>query len=413
MSIPLGIQICEGLLNLQGYSASLIEVADYKSQKQIHVYIDSTRPIQCPIYKQALPIYDTRLRYIQHASILCKPVVLVLHQVRTNCPSCGVKTEPQTIARGKNRHSILLEKLVLLLSSKLDNNTISELLGFSPSSIYRIDKEGLQQLEPLMSSCVPKPEHISIDEMAHKRRHNYTTVMTNQEDAKVIDIHPGKSKNSAMTLFSRWGHKFNWLQTISMDFSQSYISAAVETFNEHYIVFDRFHFSRIVNRSLEKIRREIQQHLPDGLRKQSKKHSRWLVLRRSHNSNSHQLSNLEQLKVDNQELFEAYLLKEDLLSIFDEDIKKEEAESRLLAWCTCVEGTNYKPFQKLAIQIRKRLSILLNWFEYHISNAKAEAVNNVIKALLRRAFGYKDYEYFRLKVLQKCGYLMYAFTHSL
>jgi len=302
---------------------------------------------------------------------------------------------------------------VLLLSSKLDNNTISELLGFSPSSIYRIDKEGLQQLEPLMSSCVPKPEHISIDEMAHKRRHNYTTVMTNQEDAKVIDIHPGKSKNSAMTLFSRWGHKFNWLQTISMDFSQSYISAAVETFNEHYIVFDRFHFSRIVNRSLEKIRREIQQHLPDGLRKQSKKHSRWLVLRRSHNSNSHQLSNLEQLKVDNQELFEAYLLKEDLLSIFDEDIKKEEAESRLLAWCTCVEGTNYKPFQKLAIQIRKRLSILLNWFEYHISNAKAEAVNNVIKALLRRAFGYKDYEYFRLKVLQKCGYLMYAFTHSL
>lgn len=137
------------------------------------------------------------------------------------------------------------------------------------------------------------------------------------------------------------------------------------------------------------------------------------MLRRPHNSNSLQLSNLDQLKTDNQELFEAYLLKEDLLSIFDEDIKKEEAESRLLAWCSCVENTKFKPFHKLAIQIRKRLHILLNWFKYHISNAKAEAVNNVIKALLRRAYGYKDYEYFRLKVLQKCGYLMWAFTHSL
>lgn len=98
--------------------------------------------------------------------------------------------------------------------------------------------------------------------------------MTNQEDAKVIDINTGKSKKSAIDLFYRWGRKFNWLQTISMDFSQSYISAAAETFNEHYIVFDRFHFSRIVNRSLEKIRREIQQDLPEELRKQSKKHSR-------------------------------------------------------------------------------------------------------------------------------------------
>lgn len=412
MNIPLGIQICERLLNLQGYSAYLIEIADYKAKEQIHVHINSTLPIQCPLCGQILPIYDTRERYIQHASILCKPVVLVLHQVRTNCPTCGVKTEPQTIARGKNRHSIELEKLVLIFSSKLDNNSISQLLGFSPSSIYRIDKAGLEHLEPQMHSHVPKPDHISIDEMAHKRRHNYTTVLTNQEDARVIDIHLGKSKNSALALFSRWSDKLKWIQTISMDFSQSYISAAVEAFNEHYIIFDRFHFSRIVNRHLEKIRREIQQRLPDELRKKSKKHSRWLVLRRPHNSNSNQLSNLEQLKIDNQELFEAYLLKEDLLSVFDEDIKKEEAESRLLAWCTCAENTNYKPFHDLAKQIRYRLSILLNWFKYHISNAKAEAVNNVIKALLRRAYGYKDYEYFRLKVLQKCGYLRLSFITS-
>jgi transposase len=48
----------------------------------------------------------------------------------------------------------------------------------------------------------------------------------------------------------------------------------------------------------------------------------------------------------------------------------------------------------------------------HITNAKAEAVNNVIKTLLKRAYGYKDFDYFRLKVLQRCGYLMDGLTHS-
>jgi len=304
-----------------------------------------------------------------------------------------------------------LEKMILLFSEKLDNYSIAKLLGFSQSSIYRIDKAGLENLEQWLRSNVPKPAHISIDEVAHKRRHHYTTVLTNQEDAKVIDVSLGKSKQSALSLFTLWGDKLKWVETISMDFSQSYIGAAAEYFNENYIVFDRFHFSRIVNRYLEQIRREIQRQLPDQERRQSKKHSRWLVLRRSHNSTDKHLSRLEQIKQDNEPLYEAYLLKEMLLSIFDEDIHKDEAEYRLLEWCKAVESRAFAPFIKLAKQIRIRLNILLNWFKYHISNAKAEAVNNVIKSLLKRAYGYKDYDYFRLKVLQKCGYLMACLTH--
>lgn len=411
MSSPLEVQICEVLLGLQGYSANHIEESEYHGKIELHIHIQSTRQPQCPICHRALPIFDTRIRHIQHASILCRPIVLVLSLRRTKCPVCGVKTEPQTIADGIKRHSISLEKMILLFSEKLDNYSIAKLLGFSQSSIYRIDKAGLENLEQWLRSYVPKPAHVSIDEVAHKRQHHYTTVLTNQEDSRVIDVSLGKSKQSALSLFKLWDDKLKWVETISMDFSQSYIGAAVEYFNENYIVFDRFHFSRIVNRCLEQIRREIQRQLPDQQRKQSKKHSRWLVLRRSHNSTNNHLSKLDQMKQDNEPLYEAYLLKEMLLSIFDEDIHKDEAEHRLLEWCKAVERRSFTPFIKLAKQIRIRLNILLNWFKYHISNAKAEAVNNVIKSLLKRAYGYKDYDYFRLKVLQKCGYLMACLTH--
>lgn len=411
MCSSLSNQICEILFNLQGYSANRIENVENKGKNEIHIHIRKTGITKCPICNNPLPIYDTRIRHIQHASILCRPVVLVLSLRRTKCSSCGVRTEKQTIADGIKRHSKNLEKMILFYSEKMDNYSIANLLGFSQSTIYRIDKSGLQLLEKWLHNHVPKPSHVSLDEVAHKKRHQYTTVLTNQDNAKVIDVAIGKSKQSAMNLFRLWDNKLRWVETISIDFSNSYISAVTEYFNEHYIVFDRFHFSRIVNRELEKIRREIQRQLPDEQRRKSKKHSRWLVLRRAHNTTQKHQYSLAQMKLDNQPLYEAYLLKEMLLSIFDEDIPKEEAEKRLLEWCYQAEGSPFAPFIKLAKQIKLRLTILLNWFKYHISNAKAEAVNNIIKALLKRAYGYKDYEYFRLKVLQKCGYLMKATTH--
>jgi transposase len=121
---------------------------------------------------------------------------------------------------------------------------------------------------------------------------------------------------------------------------------------------------------------------------------------------------LEQLKQDNADLFEAYLIKEELLSIFDKDISKEVARDLLINWCDMAGKSAYCAFRNLAKSILNKLNILLNWFVKHITNAKAEAVNNVIKTLLKRAYGYKDFDYFRLKVLQRCGYLMDGLTHS-
>ena len=124
------------------------------------------------------------------------------------------------------------------------------------------------------------------------------------------------------------------------------------------------------------------------------------------------LDRLEQLKQDNMELFEAYLIKEELLSIFDKDISKEVARNLLINWCDMAGKSAYCAFRTLAKSIlNNKLEILLNWFVKHITNAKAKAVNNVIKTLLKRAYGYKDFDYFRLKVLQRCGYLMNGLTN--
>lgn len=411
MPIPLKEQISEVLLKLQGYSAESMQEVEVNGRKEINVFINSVSPARCPICKKEAPVYDSRRRPIRHASILGRALILLLKVRRTNCPVCGIKTEEQTIAEGKKRHSKQLERCVLEYTEKLDNKSTAKLLGFSVSSVYRIDKAGLTKLEERLLSNTPKMEHVSLDEVAYEKYHRYATVLTNQEDSKVVDIYLGKSKASALALFEKYDDKMHWLETVAMDFSHSYIGATRQWFSERHIVFDKFHVSQYVNRCLEKVRREIQRNLPDDLRYKTKKHTRWLILRRESNMTQWHQDRLEQLKQDNADLFEAYLIKEELLSIFDKDIDKETAQVLLTNWCELAAKSAYAAFRTLAKSIRNKLHILLNWFVKHITNAKAEAVNNIIKTLLKRAYGYKDFDYFRLKVLQRCGYLMKGLTH--
>ena len=104
-------------------------------------------------------------------------------------------------------------------------------------------------------------------------------MLTNQDDGKVVDIHPGKSKSSAVALFNKYSDKLDWVETVAMDFSHSYIGATRECFAEHYIVFDNIHVETQSTIRREKVRREIQRTNTEELRYQIKKHVRWLILR--------------------------------------------------------------------------------------------------------------------------------------
>ena len=96
-----------------------------------------------------------------------------------------------------------------------------------------------------------------------------------------------------------------------------------------------------------------------------------------------------------------YLLKEDFLNIFQKGTTRNEARQMILRWCKNVLNLQYNRFIGFAQTVLKRIDIILNWFDFPISNGKAEGVNNVIKSFLKRAYGYKDFEYFRSKVLLK------------
>ena len=412
MRNPLLEQICRNLLNIQGFSLRNCDDACRTKNGSTIMMIESTKPKVCPICNKSVSIYDHKNIVIQHGVLNGRPVFLEINLRRFDCPDCGIKTEQHEIFKANEHYSEELNDYVSFLSEKMSNKQVSEITSIPPSTVYNIDKRELEKRELRTKTIIPKVKRASIDEIGYKRGHTYATVLLNSDDCKIIDISKGKSKVSATELFNKYSYELSSLESISMDFSPSYINAALERWNSNCIVFDKFHFSRLVNKAVEGVRREIQKMFNDDDRIKCKKQVRWLMLRREKNFEVSHYKRLEQLKALNNDLYEVYILKEDLLSLFDGNHNRIDAKLYLIDWIKQARNTSYRQFHTLAKSIEKRLDLITNWFERRVTNAKAEATNNHIRTLIKRAYGYKNFDYFRLKVLQACGYLNLSATHS-
>lgn len=411
MSLPLDYKFMLILFKIQGYRPIDIQ----EKGMRIEIEVESTMSSCCPRCGFTGKRYDSSLQKIYIGSLLGRAIYACVRVYRIECPLCGVLTEQHGISEGKKRYSVEVGKEMVRYTELLDNKSVSKLLGISMSMVYRIDREELghmmEKYKGRISSRVSS--EVSVDEVSYKRRHNYATVLTDYRDAKVIWLEAGRKGENLDQAYKTLGEGVHEIETVAMDFWPPYEKKTRERIPHAQIIFDRFHLSRILNRQLEEERRAYQNRIALSLseeeKRQIKKQFRWLILKRKANLTDTHKKHLEELKKRNEPLYEMYLLKEEFLEIFEKGRTRQEGREMIMSWIDEVLKLKYKNFKRFARTVLKRIDTIVNWFDHPISNAKAEGVNNVIKTLLKRAYGYKDFNYFRAKVLQKCGYLM-AYT---
>jgi len=404
MASDLQSQILEVLFGLQGYFLKGMRSIG----KRIYFDVEIEGDHRCSVCNKVLNDckYDSHIRVIYIGIINNRSAYLRFKQYRLICPDCGVRVELQTISEGKSQYSKTVGSLVINYTQYMSCTAASHLLGIPERTVREIDKKELKKHEKNHIRNVFEIHQVGIDEVAHKKGHNYGTVMTNHLDSKVIWLSQNRTSESLKEIYNLFEIPLESLKVASMDFWRPYFKATQEKFPNVLIVYDLFHLARILNRSIEQERRLYQKSLPDDERKFIKKHTRWILLRRRKNFTEYHEDRLQELKEKNERLYEMYLLKEDFLSIFDRNNDRNSAKVMILEWIENIKKTTFEALKKFARSIIKRLQTILNWFDCPVSNGKSEGVNNLIKTLLKRGYGYKDFEYFRLKVLQKCGYLM-------
>jgi transposase len=353
----------------------------------------------CPICnKKRRKVIEIRKRTIRDKNIAEEKCFIVINTYRINCKGCYRGMEKLDFILPGEKFTERFANYIHPLCEKMTLKDVAEMNMINWRTAKRIDKKKLQERFKNLDNI--NPTRIGVDEIAVEKGHKYLTIVRDV-DAGVIWVGEKRKKETLDQFFKELGRKKSEQIVVAvMDMWDPFIKSVKENTNAK-IVFDKFHIAKKVNETLDNIRkREFAK--ADKEERINMKHKRFLMLYRGKNLDKEQEKDLNELMEQNKTLYEAYILKEQILSIFDRR-QINIALERLKNWKENVNESKIEEFQKLLKTLEHYEYGIENYLRHHITNGASEGYNNKINIIKRRAYGFKDIEYFKLKILQSCS----------
>jgi transposase len=334
----------------------------------------------------------------QTVSIGSKPVFVRMNIPRIHCHDCGTTLQvPVPFAPPQRGYTHALERYVLELRGSMTVKDVAIHLRIHQGIVKDIDQRYLERRfdKPRLKDL----QRIAVDEISVGKGHRYVTVVLDLDSGAVVHVGEGKDGKALEPFWTRLKASHARVKAVAMDMSTAYISAALEHLPDAEIVFDRFHLMKLYNEKLSGLRRELYREATEGLGKEVLKGSRWLLLKNMENldDEKNERHRLQEALRLNQSLATAYYMKEEL-RLFWEQSDMDDAERFLEDWCARAECSGIRMLQKFAKTLRSHRYGLLSWYSHPISTGPLEGTNNKIKTMKRQAYGYRDQEYFRLRL---------------
>jgi len=338
-------------------------------------------------------------RHFHALPIGSHPVTLVAEIPRLLCRDCGISRQATVgFAEPRRTYTKSFERYVVDLSRHMTIKDVAQHLGVSWDVVKNIQKRYLHK-----TFGKPKLKHlrqIAIDEISIGKGHRYVTLVLDLESGAVVFVGDGKGGDSLIPFWKRLRASRADIQAVATDMSPAYINAVSNYLPNATLVFDRFHVIKLYNEKLSTLRRDIFRELTDKLHKQVLKGTRWLLLKRPENLDvsRNEPKRLEEALRQNKPLAIAYYLKEDLNEVWEQE-DEEAARSHLMDWILYAESTGIHLLHQFAKTLRFHATGILAYYDYPISTGPLEGTNNKIKTMQRQAYGFRDPEFFKLKIL--------------
>jgi transposase len=275
---------------------------------------------------------------------------------------------------------------------------LSRILGMSWGTVKEIDKSYLEA--HYSRPRLKEVRYIAVDEFSVKKGHKYQTVVYDLEAGRVLYVGQGRSGESLKPFWKRLKRSGSRLKAIAIDMWPAYIESVKDHMPEVPVIYDRFHIVRKMNEALSEIRKELYRRETDVNNKKVIKGTRWILLKRNEKvrDNPLQMAKLEEALNMNAPLAKAYYLKEELNLVWNNK-NKPDAQSFLEEWIDKARSLEMPPMDKFCNLLESHRDGILNWFKYPISTGPLEGFNNKIKVLKRKSYGFRDMDYFALKIL--------------
>jgi transposase len=328
-----------------------------------------------------------------------RPVLLQFKVPRVFCFGCGMVRQVKLgFADPKKHYTRAFERYALELSRHMTIQAVAEHLQVSWDTIKEIQARSLQRR--FGKPKLHKLQQIAIDEIAVGKGHRYLTVVLNLRSGAVVFVGDGKGV-AALTLFwPRLRRARAKIQAVATDMSKAYIRAVRDNLRQAVHVFDHFHVVKLFNDKLSAFRRELyHQASTEGDRKVLKG-TRWLLLKNPENldADRDEQQRLEEALRLNAPLATAYYLKEDLRQIWEQS-SKQVARRVFEDWLARARISGISMLVRFADTLEEHRDGILNYYDYPISTGPLEGLNNKIQTMKRQAYGFRDHEFFKLKIL--------------
>ena len=337
-------------------------------------------------------------RFLQDLNLADKAVWLDVEYRKVWCEQCnGVRVEHLSFCDAGKRVTHRLAGYIHDLCKVLTIKEVAERFDLHPTTVKEIDKSFLSQ--EFGQTDYSGLRVLAIDEIALKKGHNYMTVVLDYMTGRVVWMGKNRDKETLDEFFASMSEQQKAsIEAVAMDMWEAYINRVKHHCPQAKIVFDFFHVVKGFGRVIDTIRRDEYRNATEEDRK-ILKGSRYLLLKNEENLTDKQVPRLQQLLDMNETLNKVYILKDQLKMIYyysDRDLVKETLDD----WCAMAETVEHPAMRAFIKQIRFFEDGILNHADYPIGTSDLEGVNNKIKLIKRRAYGYHDSDYFALKVKQ-------------
>ena len=335
---------------------------------------------------------------------------------RLHCPTHGVRVEAVSFARHGSGFTADFEALVAWLATKTDKTTITRLVRIDWKTVGRICARVVaDELDP---SRLDGLFEIGVDEVSWRKHHNYLTLVTDHRTRKVVWGAKGKDAKALDGFFDELGEQRSaQIKAVSMDMGPAFAKSvrAEGHAPQAVICFDPFHVVKAMTDALEELRRDIWQQLrqlPDPGMAKRFKGARWALLKNPGDLTGAQAATLASVRRNGGAMWRGYQLKETGREIFAGDLDSDEVIDLVDRWCSRAQRSRLAPFVKAAATVRKHRDGIAAAVRHGLSNGLIEGLNNKVRLIIRRAYGFHTADAALALVMLSCGPIELRLPHE-
>lgn len=318
---------------------------------------------------------------------------------RVKCKSCGVKNEKLDFLSSNTKYTLRFALQIGGLCRAMTIQDVARRMRLDWHTVKDLDK--IYMKEQLRLAGPAAPRVIGIDEISIKKRHTYRIVVSDLDQKRAIWFGgTGRAEKDLDMFYAFLGKETaNKLRLAVMDMWLPFRKSTQANAPQAAILFDKFHVLRHLGEALDQIRKAEYARLTDDQRKFIKG-QKYVLLSHRENLTNEGKKNLALLLKANKRLNTAYILRESFDQLWTYN---SEAWARRFFdnWKSQLRWQRLKPYEKFAKMIEKHWDGIAAYCkpENKVALGFVEGLNNKIRVIQRRAYGLRDEEYLKLKIL--------------